>query len=499
MAGFSIVLTADRTLTADYALLFDGMLAASQTTTAPPALFSRLLMPHRGSRQLRARIAPLGLRRIEAALLADGLSPRQVAVVDEDHLAQAIGPATRVIGISSGEPAGLGMNSSTMTAVAGGRIYPAAMFRRLLRKIHALNRRPQATIVLGGPGAWQLAGDPARRRALRIDHVLTGYAEGGVAATFRTLLRRELQPATIAGYWRPGVPVPPLQGATTFGAIEISRGCGWGCPFCTLAREPMFHLPPETILSDARTNVAAGMRNLVLLSEDFFRYGADGATPRPEILLDLVRRIRAIPGVGLLQVDHANAASIAHYDDRQLAELHDGLVGPRAMQSLWINVGVETASEELLVASGAGGKMPRDRAQPWGDFCAEQLRRLCRAGFFPMASLMIALPGERDEHLRETLDWVQSLSCERMAIFPVLYAPLDGSPPPDRRALRPAHWELLKTCYRMNFRQVPRMYAENQAAVGVSPLRRSALQLLGRGQILQWKLLLAWHARRSRQ
>ena len=35
--GFPVVLTADRTLTADYRLLFDGMLAASQTTTAPPA------------------------------------------------------------------------------------------------------------------------------------------------------------------------------------------------------------------------------------------------------------------------------------------------------------------------------------------------------------------------------------------------------------------------------------------------------------------------------
>ncbi len=65
--GFPIVLTADRTLTADYALLFDGMLAASQTTTAPPALFGRLLMPHRGGTGIRATVAPLGLRRTEAA------------------------------------------------------------------------------------------------------------------------------------------------------------------------------------------------------------------------------------------------------------------------------------------------------------------------------------------------------------------------------------------------------------------------------------------------
>jgi len=65
--GFLIVLTADRTLTADYQLLFDGMLAASQTTTAPPVVFERLLMPRCRHSDIRAKVATLGVRRIEAA------------------------------------------------------------------------------------------------------------------------------------------------------------------------------------------------------------------------------------------------------------------------------------------------------------------------------------------------------------------------------------------------------------------------------------------------
>ncbi len=139
----------------------------------------------------------------------------------------------------------------------------------------------------------------------------------------------------------------------------------------------------------------------------------------------------------MIQLDHANLLSVAQYDDRQLELLHDLLVGRDLRRSVWLNAGVETASEELLKEVGAGGKSPRGEAQSWGDFCARQLRRLCRAGFFPMASLMIGLPGEREEHVRETLAWVQSLSDERLAVFPVLYAPLDGTPPPDPRKLRP--------------------------------------------------------------
>ena len=396
-------------------------------------------MPQNGRSEERARVAPLGLRRIEAALLAGGFTRNEVAVVTEDQLVRAVGAATRVIGVSSGEPAGLGMNSSTMAAVAGGRIYPEAMFRRLMEKIRCINRDRRVKIVLGGPGAWQVAADPSTREKLGIDHVITGYAEKDAAATFRSLVRGEPVPDVVPGGWHSTVPIPPICGASTMGVVEISRGCGLGCSFCTIARVPMVHLPPETILADVQTQVAAGLTHIAVLSEDFFRYGGDGMNVYPQVLLSLLQGIRQISQVGLIQIDHANLVSVAQYDDRQLATLHDLLVGGELREGagrpryLWVNVGVETASEELLRGLGAAGKMRHGESEPWGDFCARQLRRLCRAKFFPMASLMIGLPGERNEHLQETLAWVESLGEERMAVFPLLYAPVDGTEPLDPR------------------------------------------------------------------
>jgi len=497
--GFPIVLTADRTLTAHYRLLFDGMLAASQTTTAPPALFGRLLMPHNGSSGERAKFAPLGLRRIEAALLAGGFTPDEVAVVTEDQLGRAVGASTRVIGVSSGEPTGRGMNSSTMAAVAGGRIYPEAMFRRLMGKIRRANRDRGAKVVLGGPGAWQVAACPSARRKLGIDHVIAGYAEKDAATTFRSLVRGESVPEVVPGGWHPAVPIPPIRGASTMGVVEISRGCGMGCSFCTIARVPMVHLPPQTILADVQAEVAAGLTHIAALSEDFFRYGAESTGVNPDALVSLLQEIRQVSPIGLIQIDHANLVSVAQYGDRQLETLHDLLVGgelaadPQNPRYVWVNVGVETASGELLRGLGAGAKMPRGESESWGDFSARQLRRLCRAKFFPMASIMIGLPGERDEHLQETLRWVESLGDERMAVFPLLYAPVDGTEPPNPRALRAVHWDLIRRCYRRNFRWVPWFYANNQAAAGESYGRRAVLQLMGYGQILEWKTLLAWH------
>lgn len=497
--GYPVVLTADRTLVAEYQLLFDGMLAASQTTTAPPALLGPILMPRPRGAGERSPLAPLGLRRIEAALVAGGLPAEDVAVVDPDALDGAIGPATRVVAVTSGEPAGLGMNTSTMTGVAGGRIYPEAMFRRMMANVRRciLARAPAARVVLGGPGAWQLAGDVGARRALGVGHVVTGYAEGNAADVFRALLAGDEMPEVITGKPVPADNIPRIRGASTMGVVEMSRGCGLGCSFCTIARVPMIHVPAETVLADTETNLAGGRTSIAALSEDFFRYGGTGLKVNPPALLGLLARLREIQGLRLIQIDHANVVSIAGFSDEELAEAHRLLVGGNRHDYLWVNVGIETASGELLKAVGGAGKMGKTAAGDWGELCAEQVRRLCRAGFFPMLSLMVGLPGERPEDVARSIEWVRSLKDERISVFPMLYAPVDGTPPPTRKEMTRAHWELIRLCYDLNFRWVPKMYWDNQTGAGVPLPRRMLLQMLGKGQVLQWRSLFAWHSWRA--
>ncbi len=494
-------MTADRTLMADYKLLFDGMLAASQTTATPPALISRLLMPWVRNADFRARVAPLGLRRIEAALLRSGFSRDEVVIVDENHLGDAIGPATKVVAVASGEPSGKGMNSSTMTEIAGGSIYPEAMFRRLLKKIkhHIAASAPSAKLVLGGPGAWQLADNPERMHSLGFDHVVTGYAEGNAAEIFRALLDEQHLPKVIPGEPTSAEGVPSIQGSSTMGVVEISRGCGLGCSFCTIAPVPMIHIPESTVIADARKNVESGMSSIAVLSEDFFRYGAKGMTADPEVVISLLTCLRRIDGLRLIQTDHANISSIAQYSDEQLKTVRDLLVGDTRARYPWVNVGIETASGELLAANGGVPKMRGCSPDRWSDHTLMHLRRLCEAGFLPMASLVVGLPGEREGDILRTLDWVESLQRERITIFPVLYAPIDGTPGIRARDLSPLHWRLIKTCYKLNFRWIPRMYWDNQTAAGVCPGRRVILQTMGLGQVVQWNALFAWHSWRSRR
>lgn len=498
-AGYPIVLTADRTLMANYRLLFDGMLAASQTSTFPPALLQGLLMPRAPMDNGQSRYAPLGLRRIEAALIEGGFKRDDIAVVDEYSLRSAIGPDTRAVGVASGEPAGLGMNSSTMTGVAGGRIYPQILFERLMNEVKACiaSSASPARVILGGPGAWQLVSDEKTRRELGIDCVITGYAEGNADKVFRSAVNGDDLHPVIVGKPVSADQIPRIVGASTMGVVEISRGCGLGCSFCTISKTPMQHLHVSGILADVETNIRSGNSNIAILSEDFFRYGANGTKVNPAALISLLQSLRELSALRLIQVDHVSVNSISQYSDKELRMVRQLIVGNNRHRYPWVNVGVETASGKLLAVNGGRPKMGSHNIIDWGELCAQQVRRLCVAGFLPMASLVIGLPGESPEDIEQTLAWVESLRNEHITVFPVLYAPVDGSVPADARNLTRLHWRLIRTCYDLNFKWTPRMYWDNCTGAGVPLSRRIILQVLGRGQVLQWKTLFALHNQRA--
>ena len=508
--GVPIVLTADRTLFAGYRVLFEGMVSASQTTRTPSFVMKTLIAPPAQRQGFRALQSPLGLRRVESALARAGFKQADVAIVDPGSLQLAIGPDTRIIGVSSGDPLGLGMNSTTMSAILGGEIYTSRWFRRLAENIRRLRRSaaPKAKVLLGGAGAWQLAGNRRAREDLGIDYVLSGYCEGNIGALFARILDGEELPDALAGERVAAAEkIPPILGPTLMGGVEISRGCGLGCAFCTLARVPMEHLPMDAVLADAEVNLAAGVTDLVLVTEDVFRYGAQGARARPAALIELVTRLRSLPATRLIQTDHANVASAAQFSDEELAAVRRGIVGSPELSRMgdtrhefvWLNLGVETASGPLLAANGGRAKMGGVEPEAWDEFSESQVRRLVRLGYFPLISILFGLPGETPADVERTLRWVERLSSERLAIFPLFNAPLSAAAARfGLREMSAPHWRLFRACYDLNFRWVPRLVWDNQSAAGVPLWRRSTLQALGRAQTLAWKCLFAARSGRIR-
>ena len=498
--GYPIVLSADRTLMADYDVLFDGMMGTIQTTSVPEPVMRYCVAPPMPRRGVHAVKAPLGLRRIEASLLRAGFDPNDVAVVCPEDLERVIGPDTYVVAVSSSDPLGYGMSNTTMTDMAGGRLYTHTWYKRMLRQLDRLRAAMgyRFRIVAGGAGAWQLEQHPRIARRLGIDHIVRGYAEQDAHGLFRQIADGDRLPFIVYANGIRADEIPSIRGATSMGVIEVSRGCGKGCQFCTIARERMIHLPLETIIRDVEANLAAGVQSICALSEDFFRYGCVGNQVRPDAVKRLCLALRSILDLRLIQLDHCNVTSAAAISDADLREIHDILVDGQRHEFLWVNLGVETAAGELLEMNQKGGKIRPYRVEEWGELCAETVRRLIRAGFFPMVSLIMGLPGERPEHVAATVRWIEDLYNERLVIFPIFYSPVDPrhGRPFTIDDMTDLHWRLFRLSYNLNFKWIPRMYWDNQTGAGAPLWRKLFIQLTGRLQIVQWTAKFIWESGR---
>jgi hypothetical protein len=104
----------------------------------------------------------------------------------------------------------------------------------------------------------------------------------------------------------------------------------------------------------------------------------------------------------------------------------------------------------------------------------------------------MGLPGETPEDVEITRRWVASLRGERVLVFPMLLAPLSaGARPMTGADMTAGHWRLFQECYEFNFRWVPKLIWQEQTHARVPLWRRLAIALMGRGNVLWWKILFA--------
>ncbi|MCY2923969.1 MAG: hypothetical protein NT031_00755 [Planctomycetota bacterium] len=486
----AVVLVADRTLSANYRVLLEGMFATMQTTTAPAFLMRRLLAPKvRVDSAGRAATAPIALRRIESALLAGaGLAPRDVVVTTPEALASLLGPWVKVVGVSSSDPLGCGMSNTTTSSFWQGELYTRLWTRTMMQQLVGAKSRFGFRVLAGGAGAWQWLAHPDEAAAQGVDTVFQGWFEDAGPAAFANALAGQALPQAIHSHRTAVENIRPIRGLSSMGLIELSRGCGKACQFCLSGSTPMAHLPVETIVADLAFNVAGGMTTAVAGCEDFFRYGSTGANVNFDALHKLLTAMHAVEGVSFIQLDHANISSVSQLTDEQLRETRRLLTRPRTGEYLWLNMGIESGSG-ALVAANAPGKLGSCRPEDWGDLVEQTAERMRTAGFFPVFSLILGLPGETPADVAATLALVRRLAQQPVVIFQIFHEPFRagaGEPfaVPDMRA---DHLELYTTCYELNFRNVPAMFADNQRAGGVSWCKRTLVQLLGRGEIHAWR------------
>lgn len=410
-----------------------------------------------------ARAVPNGLRVVEA-LLARRFGAENVAVCYPDQLGEFVGPATRAIGIHAHNPLGITFATDIYAGFYGAGLEPinAAEFRRVVTHPAIEAHRKRLKVIIGGPGAWQIE-EKGLVSAWKIDCLVHGEAEDVVEDLFERAVRGEDLPARIECKSPRLEAIPAPVNRSTFGVVEITRGCGRGCQFCSVALRDGKSIPLDRILENVRRQAEQGADTITLTTEDLFLYeqGKRFTTNVPA-LKRLFESVAAVPGVRHVMLTHGTMAPVvvtpSIVDDLQAAvdlslNQHPDSTHPDKRYAMMF-VGLETGSVRLFKQFMKGKSYPF-RPEQWPEVILKGMEIMNRANWFPMCTFILGLPGETPADTRESLDLLYALKDAKWCVIPTLFVPLDDTRMENQESARLARmtdeqWEFFFTAWRYN-------------------------------------------------
>jgi radical SAM superfamily enzyme YgiQ (UPF0313 family) len=485
------VLTCDRTMASSYhGNMFFGFSACLPQGVLPDWFYYPVFCPSGKADENGAlRFANYGMRKVESALLANGFARDDVIVAHPDFIGRVVGHETRILSISSNDPLGIGPATSTFTELWGGEGRMAVKLRELLS--HPVIRKHQPVIFLGGPGAWQLAVHPEKRKELGVRCVVVGEGEVTAPRLFKQALsEKDSLPEVAEGEFAQEYQIHDMQGGTICGIVEATRGCARSCAFCVPAVRKVRSRPMENILNEVKVNISLGNRGVILHGEDILLYKSNGLKVNTNAVIELFDRVYHVPGVKWVSASHASLSSAASSPEtvQQISRVLE--LGTEKHPTKAFQVGIETASPKLI-KQHMKGKVYPFKPEQWPDVVRQAFKLFHENHIVCCSTIILGLPGEEPDDVQQTLDLVKSLHPYQSIVVPLLFTPmettrLEYATPFLRRNLTPLHYELLTACWDHNLDWFPALWAnygrDNNAMIkfiinnmirfGTGPLRK---------------------------
>ncbi|MEM1514947.1 MAG: radical SAM protein [Candidatus Bathyarchaeia archaeon] len=419
-----IILTADEGLMSDFGgHLYNGYATCFPTNFFTKSLFKKMCQPIECYPDGRVKFAPLSLRIIEAILHHYGFDKNKYAIIHPTHLDRFINHKTKIVGISAMDPRGLGPIPTTFCSIMGGTPYSKILFNTLLKRVKALKKKYSFNVIVGGPGAWQLA-DNRILDAYGIDYLIIGEAEKIVPNLFSELIYDGIanSPRIIRGEAPEVEEILPVLQPTINGLVEVSRGCGRGCAWCSSATRVMRCIPIEIIKKSVEANVKGNMTNITLQSDDVLLYGAKTSkfVPDPDEALMLLGEIYSVKGVRSISLLHFTFGSIVS-SPNLISKITDFLK-KRGSTRFEVQIGIESGSPHIIEKYMPGKALPFT-PEEWPKIVREAAQILRENKWFCYATLMIGFPDESAEDIAYTVKIIRELKGYPMAFIPLLFVP----------------------------------------------------------------------------
>ncbi len=274
------------------------------------------------------------------------------------------------------------------------------------------NGRVIVTGCLGAKGG----GDFVRERFPKVLAVTGPHArEEVMAAVHRHLPQRHdpftsLVPAALPAQ---GIKLTPKH----YAYLKISEGCNHRCTFCIIPsmRGDLVSRPIGEVMQEAQTLVQAGVRELLVISQDTSAYGVDvkyrtgfwGGRPLKTRMYELCA---ALGELGVWVRLHY-VYPYAHVDD-VVPLMAQGKVLP------YLDVPFQHASARILKAMKrpASSEDNLARVRRWREICPDITLR---------STFIVGFPGETEQDFEQLLDFLRQAQLDRVGCF--AYSPVEGA------------------------------------------------------------------------
>ena len=219
--------------------------------------------------------------------------------------------------------------------------------------------------------------------------------------------------------------------------LKISEGCNNSCSFCIIPhlRGRLVSRPAGDVLREAEKLVKAGVKELLVISQDTSAYGVDVRYAPSRFqdrdvktkFLDLARELGSLGAWVRLHYVYP----YPHVDD-VIPLMADGVILP------YLDIPFQHASASVLRAMKRPGDQSKmlDRIRAWRAICPTLALR---------STFIVGFPGETDADFEELLAWLSEAQLDRVGAFK--YEPVRGAPANDL-GLTPVPLDIQESRYR---------------------------------------------------
>ena len=203
--------------------------------------------------------------------------------------------------------------------------------------------------------------------------------------------------------------------------LKISEGCNHRCTFCIIPalRGDLVSRPAEDVLREAESLAAAGVRELLIISQDTSAYGVDrkyrtgfyNGQPVKTRITELCRALgQTLAQFGLWLRLHY-VYPYPHVDEL-IPLMAEGKILP------YLDIPFQHASARILKAMKrpASSDNTLQRIADWRKQCPQLTLR---------STFIVGFPGETEDDFRQLLDFLDEAQLDRVGAF--AYSPVEGA------------------------------------------------------------------------